>query len=160
MSGKRRRRQCAALPLSVSSGGELKVLLVTSRETKRWILPKGWLGRGVAPADQAAREALEEAGLTGEIGRKAIGSYRYLKLLPRGRAVPCRVDVFPLMVACQVEDWPERGQRELGWFAPDEAAELVDEAELAALLRRVAAGPPRATPRPRPSPAQAARPPG
>ena len=94
------------------------MLLITSRETRRWVIPKGWAEKGVAPHEQAAREAFEEAGLQGEIGVKPIGSYRYLKRLQGGQTVPCRVDVFPLTVDHRLDDWPEKGQREATWLDP------------------------------------------
>jgi 8-oxo-dGTP pyrophosphatase MutT (NUDIX family) len=119
--------------------GRRLVLLITSRETRRWVIPKGWAEKGVAPHEQAAREAFEEAGLQGEIGVKPIGSYRYLKRLQGGQTVPCRVDVFPLTVDHRLDDWPEKGQREATWLAPADAAALVDEQGLVALLLELAA---------------------
>lgn len=117
-------------------------MLVTSRETRRWVIPKGWAEKGVAPHDLAAREAYEEAGLEGEIGREPIGSYRYTKLI-RGKkatkAVPCEVVVYPLAVSRQLESWPERGQRDTRWFTPGEAAMLVEEGGLVSLLLSLAA---------------------
>lgn len=117
-------------------------MLVTSRETRRWVIPKGWAEKGVEPHVLAAKEAFEEAGLVGEIGRKPIGSYRYLKQF-RGKkatkSVPCEVVVFPLAVSRQLEDWPERGQRETRWFTPAEAAMLVEEGGLVTLLLGLAA---------------------
>ena len=110
------------------------MLLITSRETKRWVLPKGWAERGKAPQVQAACEAFEEAGLEGEIGLKRLGRYRYDKQLPDGRSVPVRVDVYPMEVAHRHDDWPERGQREAIWVTPEEAAALVEEKGLAAIL--------------------------
>ena len=114
--------------------GEPVVLLVTSRETRRWIVPKGWVERGVAAADQAALEAFEGAGLRGRIGRKPIGRYRYAKQLRGGRSLPVRVDVFVLQVEGRQDDWPEKGQREAVWATPEQAAALVEEPGLAAIL--------------------------
>lgn len=119
--------------------GQRLVLLVTSRETHRWVLPKGWAEKGVAPHEQAALEAFEEAGLKGEIAAVPIGSYRYIKRLGGGRTVACRVDVFPLAVECRLDEWPEKGQRNAGWFTPGEAATLVEEIGLSALLLDLAA---------------------
>lgn len=137
MAIKRPRRQCAALPLTWRDDGSCRVLLITSRETRRWVLPKGWRKRKVKAAEQAAREAYEEAGLIGEIGKRAVGHYSYDKRLRSGRTVPCRVDVFPLDVTGRLDDWPEKAEREAAWFTPAEAAARVDEAGLAELLRRV-----------------------
>ena len=133
------RRQYAALPSTVGADGQRLILLVTSRETRRWVLPKGWAERGVSPHDQAAREAFEEAGVEGEIGQERIGSYRYLKRLSGGRTVPCRVDVYPLAVDRLLDDWPEKEQRELCWFTPSDAAAVVEESGLIALLLDLAA---------------------
>jgi 8-oxo-dGTP pyrophosphatase MutT (NUDIX family) len=135
------RQQCAALPLAVAEDGQRRVMLITSRETRRWVLPKGWAEDGMALHLQAAREAYEEAGLQGRIGSTALGRYRYRKLR-RGKkatkAVPCEVEVFPLLVERQLADWPEKGQRETRWFTLAEAALLVEEGGLVALLLRLA----------------------
>ena len=110
------------------------VLLITSRETRRWVLPKGWAERGVEAHEQAASEAFEEAGLEGEIGAVRLGSYRYDKQLRGGRSIPVRVDVFPLEVERRHDDWPEKGQRDRLWLPAREAAPLVDEPDLRALI--------------------------
>jgi 8-oxo-dGTP pyrophosphatase MutT (NUDIX family) len=136
------RRQYAALPLALGADGQRLVLLVTSRETRRWILPKGWAEKGLAPHALAAKEAFEEAGLQGEIGAEPIGRYRYAKQLrgkKRTRTLACEVQVFPLAVAQQLEDWPEKGQRATRWCTPEEAATLVEEGGLVALLLNLAA---------------------
>jgi 8-oxo-dGTP pyrophosphatase MutT (NUDIX family) len=135
MAEKHLRLQTAALPYVVDEQG-VRVLLVTSRETSRWIIPKGWLERKIKPCDQAAREAFEEAGVTGTIGRKPFGSFRYGKRL-RNRTVTCAVDVYLLRVEREYEDWPERGQRLKRWLSPEAAAGMVDEAELAAMVLRL-----------------------
>jgi 8-oxo-dGTP pyrophosphatase MutT (NUDIX family) len=133
-------RQYAALPLMIGAEGYRVVLLITSRERGRWVLPKGWPKPGIVPYRQAANEAFEEAGVTGKIGRTTIGRYVYVKLLRDGRKVACRVDVFPLAVDNILDDWPERGQRDLGWFTLGEAAALVEEPGLSGLLLDIAAG--------------------
>jgi 8-oxo-dGTP pyrophosphatase MutT (NUDIX family) len=128
------RLQYACLPYRVR-GGQVEFMLVTSRETKRWVIPKGWPMEGKKPHASAAREALEEAGLLGQVGREPVGSYLYQKRLKGGTAVLCRVDVFPLAVKSQRKHWPEKGQRTLRWFSGEEAAESVDELELRDLIR-------------------------
>lgn len=125
--------------MSTNADGQRLVLLITSRDTRRWVIPKGWAEKGVAPHEQAAREAFEEAGLRGEIAAKPIGRYRYLKRLHGGGTVPCRVDVFPLAVDHRLDDWPEKGQREAAWLTLGEAATMVDEQGLVALLLELAA---------------------
>ena len=131
------RAQVAALPLMLGDDGAPRVLLLTSRETRRWVIPKGWPMRGRKPYEAAAREALEEAGVTGHTRKKPIGSYRYFKRLA-GHFDWCQVDVYPLWVDKQLKSWRERGQREARWFTIEEAAELVLEPGLVALLRELA----------------------
>lgn len=132
------RQQFAALPLAVQDG-ETKVMLVTSRETRRWVLPKGWAERKLAPHELAAKEAYEEAGLVGAISSEPIGRYSYDKRLPGGRSVPCDVAVFPMQVERQLQTWPEQDQRETGWFTLAQAAMAVDEGDLVTLLLRLGA---------------------
>lgn len=112
----------------------LEILMVTSRDTGRWVLPKGWPIPGRGPADSAAREAFEEAGVLGRVGPLPIGSYGYDKRLGPDLALPCRVSVYPLAVRRLVDDFPERRQRVRRWMGPRAAAGLVAEPELAALL--------------------------
>lgn len=131
-------RQCAALPLAVRDG-EKQVMLVTSRGTRRWVLPKGWEEPGSTAYDQAAREAFEEAGLIGQIEPEPIASYSYTKHLRHGRTVQCEVRVFPLWVERQLEAWPEQGQHETRSFSFAEAALAVTEAPLVTLFLRLAA---------------------
>ncbi|KAA2235732.1 NUDIX hydrolase [Salinarimonas soli] len=129
------RTQYAALPYRRDADGGLRLLLVTSRETRRWVIPKGWPMRGVKPHGVAAREAYEEAGVEGGIGRRGIGFYYYHKRLKDGSTVPVCVEVFPLEVSRQHERWPERGQRTSRWATPEEAAGLVEEESLSGLIR-------------------------
>jgi 8-oxo-dGTP pyrophosphatase MutT (NUDIX family) len=111
-------------------------LLVTSRETKRWIIPKGWPIKGLKPSKAAAREAYEEAGVRGRIAGGAFGHYVYEKWLEdRGTPVPCQVEVFPLLVKRQSKDWPESKQRAARWFSAAEAAALVDNDQLHNLIQ-------------------------
>lgn len=114
--------------------------MVTTRGAGRWVIPKGWAEPELPPHALAEREAFEEAGVLGAAHATAIGAYRYRKRLPNGRRVTCHVEVFPLQFAGFAAAWPEQGQRETRWFTPEEAAALVEEPELAALLRGFAAG--------------------
>ena len=129
------RVQYAALPYRLEDG-VLRVFLVTSRESRRWVIPKGWPIRGLKPHDSAAREAYEEAGLEGRVRKRRIGAFTYEKRLEQG-SVLCSVDVFPLEVRRRTKSYPERGQREGRWMEPDEAADLVREPDLADLIRRL-----------------------
>jgi 8-oxo-dGTP pyrophosphatase MutT (NUDIX family) len=131
----RDRVQFAALPCRISENRQPQVLLLTSRETRRWVIPKGWPVKGLKPREVAAREAYEEAGLVGTItGKHAIGVYHYKKQLPREQFL-CEVRVFQVWVAQQLDDWPEKGQRESRWFDVPEAAALVDDGGLAEIVR-------------------------
>jgi 8-oxo-dGTP pyrophosphatase MutT (NUDIX family) len=134
------RAQLAALPVAVRDG-RTQVLLVTSRETRRWVIPKGWPKKKVGDPAQAAREAYEEAGIEGRVDPQPVGSYRYEKRLTSGRTVLCRVEVYLLAVERELDHWPERDQRERRWMSPAEAAGLVAEAGLAELLLSLAEGP-------------------
>ncbi|MGU3466663.1 NUDIX hydrolase [Methylobacterium sp. C33D] len=129
------RRQVGALPFRHGRDGETKILLVTSRESRRWVIPKGWPMKGRKPFEAAAREAYEEAGLRGAVGKRPIGLYLYQKRLRNLDTVLCQVKVFPLEVRKQLKHFPEVRQRELRWFTPSDAAEAVSEPGLAALIR-------------------------
>ncbi|SMX39062.1 NUDIX hydrolase [Maliponia aquimaris] len=129
--------QIAALPMRRGDKGEVKILMVTSRDTGRWVMPKGWHMDGKKPWAAAAIEALEEAGAVGRIGNEKIGTYRYPKILADGRVIPCVVDVYPMFVDELLRNWKERGQRKRKWFSPKAAAKRVDEAELAEMLLRL-----------------------
>lgn len=117
------------------AGTGMEILLVTSLNSKRWILPKGWAESGHSLAQNAAREAFEEAGVTGRIEARAAGHYHYLKQKRDGGGVPCRVDVFALKVTRLHDEWPERGIRRMEWMAPDQAAARIGEPGLREILR-------------------------
>jgi 8-oxo-dGTP pyrophosphatase MutT (NUDIX family) len=120
--------QIAALPYRLE--GELHILLVTSRDTGRWVIPKGWPMKGRKRHAAAAQEAYEEAGVEGRIAKQAIGFYRYQKRLANGTARPCTVYIYPLEVTRQHKQWREQGQRVCRWFTLEEAAHAVLEPEL------------------------------
>lgn len=126
-----RGHQVAALCWRRADGPQ--VLLVTSLHTKRWILPKGWPMPGTSSAQSAALEALEEAGVAGDIAAAPIGRYAYTKE-KKGRAIPCNVDVYPLFVRHQLLTWPEKGRREIAWLPFAQAARQVGEPQLRAIL--------------------------
>lgn len=113
----------------------LRFLLITSRDTGRWIIPKGWPMRNRTEAGAAAREAWEEAGLRGEISGRSIGVYTYPKRIPNSRLLPCVVRVYPLEAREMMQKFPENGQRRIRWFSAEKAARKVQEHELAALIR-------------------------
>jgi 8-oxo-dGTP pyrophosphatase MutT (NUDIX family) len=133
-----RRRQVAALPWRADAVAGLQILLVSSRETRRWVIPKGWPMKGKLDHQAAAQEAYEEAGLDGRIVDTPIGDYPYLKRLKSGAARPVTVDVYPMEVTGEHATWPEKGQRTLRWMPPVEAALAVQEPELRDLIARFA----------------------
>jgi 8-oxo-dGTP pyrophosphatase MutT (NUDIX family) len=127
--------QSGALPWRRNGQGELEVLLITSRETRRWIIPKGWRIKGLSAQQTAAREAFEEAGVKGEVGKAKVGVFHYDKRLRSGRMQSVRVTVYPLKVDSEREAWPEVQERAKLWAPITAAADLVQEPELASLLR-------------------------
>jgi 8-oxo-dGTP pyrophosphatase MutT (NUDIX family) len=130
--------QFAALPWRISEGGMREVMLLTSRETHRWVVPKGWPMRGRKPAEVASQEAYEEAGLVGQVvGKQPIGNFHYAKRLAK-KAILCEVRVFLFRVERELDDWPEKGQRQGRWFDAAEAATLVEEGGLAEIISRFA----------------------
>jgi 8-oxo-dGTP pyrophosphatase MutT (NUDIX family) len=132
------RIQYATLPFRRSADAEVEVMLVTSRDTGRWVIPKGWpIGRK-APHASAAREALEEAGVVGAVGKDPIGTYSYEKRMSKGLIVVCEVSVFPLEVKRQKKDWPEKEERKCCWFSPSEAAKAVQEPDLGDIILNIA----------------------
>lgn len=130
--------QIAALPVHWEKKGKLRVLMVTSRDTGRWVMPKGWLMDGKKPWRAAEIEALEEAGAVGFISSVPVGAYHYDKRLGRGRKIHCRVTVYPMMVERLKRRWKERKERKRHWFSLRKAANLVDEDDLSDLLRSIA----------------------
>jgi 8-oxo-dGTP pyrophosphatase MutT (NUDIX family) len=126
-------RQVAALPFRLTEAGEIEVLVLTSRETRRFILPKGWIGRRHKAWRSAAQEAREEAGVIGKVKRKPIGRYIYWKRLSDHFAL-VEVDVYPLRVQKHLKRWPERRQRVRRWLPIRDAALLIDEPQLHRLI--------------------------
>ncbi len=130
--------QVAALPYRVTDAG-LEILLITSRRTHRWIVPKGLPMQGTSPAADPARQALAEAGVLGEIAERSLGVFHYVKEMKHGVGVPCRVSLFPLKVTRQRRTWSEKAAREAKWHPVAEAAGLVGEPELKRLILKFAA---------------------
>ncbi len=130
------RIQYAALPYRLVNG-RIEVLLVTSRETRRWIIPKGWAEKAVEPHAMAAREAFEEAGVRGRVEQRPFGAYRYAKRLTANKSVPCTVTVYLLEVEEELADWPEKKERERRWLSPGQAALAISESGLVEMLLRL-----------------------
>lgn len=125
--------QSAALAYRWSRNGP-QVLLVTSRNTRRWVLPKGGIKSGLSACDSAAQEAYEEAGIEGRIGRACLGVYSYAKKSGKSDGL-CLVRVFPLKLIVIHADWPERRQRRREWVSLPLACARVKEAMLKRILR-------------------------
>lgn len=132
----KRFKQYAALPVRRVGKGH-KVLLLTSRDTGRWVVPKGWPIKRLSPWQTAAVEAFEEAGLRGRMEKKSLGAFCYRKRMQKGRSVICSVNVYLMHVEEVLNDWPEADERQRDWVDPDEAAKRVDEPELKSILRGV-----------------------
>ncbi len=133
--------QYGVLPVRRSASGGVEVLLITSRDTGRWVVPRGNPSPGKSPPESAAQEAFEEAGIVGPVEPEAIGLYSYEKRRRLRGPVPASVHLFRMNVEEERDDWPEKGQRERRWFAPKDAAAAVAEGELAEMIRRLESGP-------------------
>ena len=125
-------KQVAVLPYRKHGRG-VDVLLITSRETKRWVIPKGWPMAGKNDCDAAAIEAFEEAGIEGHVNQESVGTYHYVKRKKSGN-LDCEVTVYLLDVTQQLPKWPEKHERRRKWFSAKEATKRVDEAGLQAII--------------------------
>lgn len=126
--------QVGALCFRAAESGQIEVLLITTRETRRWTIPKGWPIKGLKPHEVAEREAWEEAGVKGKAKKKPYGYYTYLKRLADSRTIPAVVEVHALEVKEACTTYPEIGQRMLLWLSPIQAALQVSEPQLKGLL--------------------------
>jgi 8-oxo-dGTP pyrophosphatase MutT (NUDIX family) len=128
--------QVGALPLRREGNLPPMILLVTSRETKRWVIPKGWPWRDTPDHVAAVNEAREEAGIVGEVDPEVFGAYRYIKRRKHDE-VPVIVNVFCMTVIEELPTWPEAHQRKRAWFSLADAAAAVNEVELRELIQRL-----------------------
>ena len=132
-----KRLQVAALCYR-QDGPQKKVLLITSRDSGRWVVPKGWPIDGLDAAGAAMQEAWEEAGVTkGDIDPTSIGSFEYDKQLDNGAEVAVETKVFAVEVEKMKDEFPEADERTLRWVAPEEAAQMVQEPGLQSILRQL-----------------------
>ena len=129
--------QIAALPIRWDKTGKLRVLMVTSRDTGRWVVPKGWPMDGKKPWHVAEIEAQEEAGAVGATSKRPIGHFFYDKRFEGRSSVRCRVILYPLVVEKLKRRWKERDERTRHWFSPGKAAKLVQERDLSRLLKNL-----------------------
>ncbi|MCA0011000.1 NUDIX hydrolase [Mesorhizobium sp. B292B1B] len=127
-------RQVAAIPFRLDQRGHIEVMLVTSRTTRRFIVPKGWPMKGKSGRKAATIEAQEEAGVLGKTLKQPAGTYSYWKRLAN-RFVRVDVIVYLLEVTQELADWQEAKRRQRAWLAPADAAMLIDEPELSTLVR-------------------------
>ncbi|MFT4716407.1 MAG: 8-oxo-dGTP pyrophosphatase MutT (NUDIX family) [Paracoccaceae bacterium] len=127
--------QYAALCFRTRKDNKCEVLLVTSRKSGRWIVPKGWPLDGKTPEDTAAQEAFEEAGVKGKIHDISLGRYRYNRENPANDRTSAEAFIFPLEVKKLSKNFKEKGQRKIKWFSPKKAAMLVREPKLARIIR-------------------------
>lgn len=134
---KRQARQVAAICFRKRKG-RVEILLITSRQTRRWVTPKGWPMPPLKDYNAARREAYEEAGVEGRMRRKKLGGFAYAKLRTAD-SLGIRVDVYLLEVKRERASWPEMGERKRRWFDVEEAAHRVHEPELRKLIRALAA---------------------
>ena len=131
--------QVGALPYRMA-GTDPSILLITSRQTGRWVVPKGNLMVGKTPHEAAAIEAEEEAGVRGRISPLPIGRFDYVKILANGSPIPAEVLLFPLAVEEEMASWKEMDQRRRQWFSSVEAAVLVEEVGLGELIHKFGEG--------------------
>ncbi|MEP9373281.1 NUDIX hydrolase [Mesorhizobium sp. KR1-2] len=134
--GMPRRVQVAALPWRIGTHGKVEIMLITSRDTGRWVLPKGWPEGGEQLFESAEREAVEEAGISGTMSHLEFGRYFYGKVMRSGMERRCEVLVFPMEVGDIASEWREKGQRQRKWFPAAKAADLVREPDLGELIAR------------------------
>lgn len=123
--------QSGVVPYRIA-GNEVEVLLITSRRLKRWIIPKGIVEPDLSPAESAAKEALEEAGVTGILHPDEIGEYAYEKW-----GGVCHVKVFLLQVTQVLDSWEESFLRDRRWLSLPDAIELIEERDLQNILRSI-----------------------
>lgn len=114
---------------------KIEVLLITSRRTGRWIIPKGWPMDEKTPSKAAAREAFQEAGVKGKSYQSCVGAYSYTKVLEPKDKLPIMVMVYPLKVKKTLKEYPEAGQRKRKWMSAKQAAKRVSDPEMAHLIR-------------------------
>ena len=127
------RMQYGALCWRLGDTG-VEVLLITSRDTGRWVIPKGWPMPGLSPEAAAAQEAWEEAGVSGTMNPLCVGRYGYQKCLSLTSSVPCAVAVYGMRVDKLAKTFPEVKERRRKWFSLQDAAALVAEPELAMII--------------------------
>lgn len=128
------RLQVGAVPWRRRADGGIEVLLITSRGTGQWLVPKGGIEAKLGPVASASEEAWEEAGVRGRIDEQPVGAFTHLKSREGAHPLRCRVTVHRLEVETVARTWPERGQRKRRWFGIGEAMSAVRSPELRVIL--------------------------
>lgn len=134
------RTQFAALCYKRDAGNKTRILLVTSRASGRWIVPRGWPMDGLTPAECALTEAWEEAGVKGRVHPRCLGLWSYRKSLAGAGEVPCVAMLYAVEVSSLAKTYPEAGQRQRKWLSPKKAAARIEEPELAHIVRHFGPG--------------------
>lgn len=122
--------QAAALPFRYKNDA-LQIMLITSRKSRKWIIPKGLMEEGLAKYELAIKEAYEEAGIAGRVTTQSLGIYQYEKW-----GGICKVSVFSLQVDKILDRWPEDNFRDRKWFNPEEAINIVENSELKGIIKQ------------------------
>jgi len=133
----RKARQVAALPWRLASDGGLEILLVTSRTSRHWLLPKGWPIPGKSGLESALQEAFEEAGIQAKGPDTPIGHYAFIKVLHDATELPCTMAVYAVGGVEELAEWPEQGQRDRTWFTQAEAVSIAFDFNLSLFLAAV-----------------------
>jgi 8-oxo-dGTP pyrophosphatase MutT (NUDIX family) len=133
----RKARQVAALPWRLGAEGGLEFLLVTSRTSRHWLLPKGWPIPGKSGLESALQEAFEEAGIHARGPDTPLGRYAFIKVLHDLTELPCTMAVYGVGNIEEVEDWPEKGQRDRRWFTQADAVAIAFDFNLSLFLATV-----------------------
>lgn len=130
----------AALPF-VYYEMELKILLISDRKKKKWLIPKGWPVNGLTFPQSAAKEAQEEAGVKGIISPQPLSDFGYHKKTTKWQTIPCRVIVYGFLVTDQDAEWKEKDQRDRLWCSLPQAIDKVNEQNLTKMLKTILKNP-------------------
>ena len=122
--------QSAVIPFQIINN-KIKILLITSLKSKRWIFPKGFVENELSAQQSAEKEAYEEAGIEGQVHDLLLGEYKYNKW-----GGTCHVKVFPLHVTKVYDEWPEDDLRKRKWMSLKDAFDNVKKSELQMLLEK------------------------
>lgn len=139
-TGEEERAQYGVLPWRVGRRGDLRILLITDRDRAEWGVPKGWPVEGRVPFMSAALDAFEEAGIIGDIDSRPLTDYTHVRQHDDGTQLACRVTLFAMRVRGTLLQWKEGSERQRRWFAADEAADRIENVELARFVRKLASG--------------------